>query len=209
MTFAQKMGVNDNIPRGYEVGRAQKYTPEQMDLFKQMFQYAGPDSYLAKLAAGDEEAFQQAEAPAFRQFSGLQGNLASRFSGMGMGSGARGSSGFQNTMNQAASNFAQDLQGRRQQMQMQALQELRGLSRDLLTADPYNQFMIQKQPSQTASFMQGVLPVAGAVAGGIYGGPQGASAGYQIGSAAGSAFGGQPQGQVDWSGISSLPSTWG
>ena len=52
------------------------------------------------------------EAPALKQFSGLQGNLASRFSGMG--SGARRSSGFQNTSNQAASDFAQQLQANKQ-----------------------------------------------------------------------------------------------
>jgi len=83
------------------------------------------------------------EAPALRQFSGLQSNLASRFSGMG-GLGARRSSGFQNTMNSAASNFAQELQANRQNLQRQALQDLMGFSNSLLGQRPQENVLVEK-----------------------------------------------------------------
>lgn len=158
--------VGNKIPSGYKQGQMQQFTPEQMQLFQQMFSHVGPQSYLSKLAGGDEDIFNQIEGPALRQFSGLQGNIASRFSGMG--SGARRSSGFQNTMNQGASDFAQDLQSRRQSLQQQALQELMGLSSNLLGQRPYEQFLIKKQ--QKKPFWQQALgmisPVGGDIASG-------------------------------------------
>ena len=116
----------DKVPSGYKKGQLQQFTPEQMELFKSLFSQLGPDSYLSKLAGGDQSMFEEMEAPALRQFSELQGGLASRFSGMGMG--GRKSSGFQNTTNQAASNFAQDLASRRQSLQQQAIKDLMGMS---------------------------------------------------------------------------------
>ena len=133
-------GPGRSTPRGYE--QVQNFTPEQMDLFKQLFSNVGPDSFLSKLAGGDEGTFNQIEAPALRQFNGLQGNLASRFSGMG-GLGARHSSGFQNTANQAASDFAGQLQGQRQSLQQQALSDLMGYSNQLLGQQPNS--LIEKQ----------------------------------------------------------------
>ena len=70
----------------------QNFSPEQMQMFQQMFGRLGPDSFMGKLASGDQSQFEQMEAPAMRQFAGLQGNIASRFSGQG--TGARRSSGF-------------------------------------------------------------------------------------------------------------------
>lgn len=125
--------------------RFQNFTPEQMGLFQQLFGQVGPESYLSKLAGGDEETFRQMEAPALRQFSGIQGNLASRFSGMGMG--ARHSSGFQNTMGAAGSDFAQQLQSNRQGLQRQALMDLMGISSNLLQQQPYG--LQEKQPKQS------------------------------------------------------------
>lgn len=130
---------------GYKVGQIQQFTPEQMDLFRRMFSNIGPDSYLSRLAGGDESLFAEMEAPALRQFSGLQGNIASKFSGMG--AGARHSSGFQNTMNQASSDFSQDLQSRRQDLQRQAIRDLMGIGNDLLSQRPYEQFLHEKEPS--------------------------------------------------------------
>ncbi len=100
-------GMRESIPKGFKKATLQNFTPEQMQLFQQMFGQVSPDSFTSRLAGGDEEMFNQLEAPALKQFSGLQGNLASRFSGMGMG--GRNSSGFQNTMNSAASDFAQQV----------------------------------------------------------------------------------------------------
>jgi hypothetical protein len=108
---------------GYKPAQMQQFTPDQMQLFQQMFGQVSPDSYLSKLAGGDESMFNQIEAPAMRQFQGLQGNIASRFSGMGSG-GARRSSGFQNTMNQASSDFASDLQSQRMGLQRNAIKDL-------------------------------------------------------------------------------------
>ena len=157
-------GIQGNkIPRGYKMGQMAQYTPEQAQLFQSMFGQVGPNSYLSKLAGGDEDIFNQIEAPAFRQFSGLQGNLASRFSGMG-GVGARRTSGFQNTMGEAASNFAQDLAARRQGLQQSAIQQLGQMSHQLLSERPYEQFLTKKQQPFWKQLLMGA---AGGAAGGL------------------------------------------
>jgi len=135
--------MQEKIPKGYSKGSIQNFTPEMMQLFQQMFGHLGPDSFLSKLAAGDEETFGQIEAPALKQFSALQGQLGSRFSGMG--TGARKSSGFQNTMNSAAQDFAGQLQSQRQGLQQQALQDLMGFSNQLLSQKPNENFLIKKE----------------------------------------------------------------
>ncbi len=147
--------TGNKVPKGYNMGQLQQFTPEQMQLFQQMFSQVSPDSFTSKLANGDEGAFNQMEAPAMRQFSGLQGNLASRFSGMGMG--GRRSSGFQNTMNQASSDFAQDLQSKRVGYQQQAIKDLMGMSSDILGQRPYETYLTPKEPS----FMDKWLQMAG------------------------------------------------
>ncbi len=136
--------TGNKIPKGYKQGQLQQFTPEQMELFQQMFGQVSPESYTSQLAGGDEDLFNEMEAPALRQFNELQGNMASRFSGMG-GTGARRSSGFQNSMSAAGSNFAQDLQGRRQELQRQAISDLMGMSNNLLSQKPYENFMVKKQ----------------------------------------------------------------
>lgn len=130
---------------GYRPTQLQQFSPEQLDLFKHSFSHVGPDSFTSRLAGGDEELFNQLEAPALKQFSGLQGNIASRFSGMG--SGARRSSGFQNTMNQASSDFAQQLQSQRLGLQRNAIRDLSDMSNQLLSQRPYENSLMQKQPS--------------------------------------------------------------
>ncbi len=60
------------IPKGYEQGSMQQFTPEQMNLFKSLFGQVGPDSFTSRLAGGDQSMFEQMEAPAMRQFQGLQ-----------------------------------------------------------------------------------------------------------------------------------------
>ena len=139
-------GMGNKVPSGYKTGRLQNFTPEQMELFKSLFGHLGEGSYLSRLAGGDESLFEEMEAPALRQFSGLQGNIASRFSGLG-GKGSlssRRSSGFNNTMNQASSDFAQDLHSKRQGLQQQAIRDLMGLSNNLLGQRPYEQFLTPK-----------------------------------------------------------------
>lgn len=151
--MSSMIGAGNKVPTGYKVGQMQKFSPEQMELFNSLFGHLSPDSYLSRVAGGDQSMFSEMEAPALRQFSELQGGLASRFSGMGMGS--RRSSGFQNTMNAASSQFAQDLQSRRQELQRQAIMDLMGLSSNLLGQRPYEQFLVQKQ--RKPSFLEKIF----------------------------------------------------
>jgi hypothetical protein len=135
----------DKIPKGYELGQLQQFTPEQMQLFQQLFSHLGPDSFLSQIAGGDQSGFEEMEAPAMRQFEGLIGQNASRFSGQGMGS--RRGSAFQNSTNQITSDFAQDLASRRQSFQRQAIQDLMGYSNQLLGQRPQEKFLKEKPQS--------------------------------------------------------------
>ena len=189
---------NDKVPSGYKAGYLQQYGPEAMDLYQQLFGYLGPDSFLAKLAGGDEGAFAEMEEPALRQFQQLQGGLASRFSGAAGGGSQRSlssqrGSGFRNTMTQASADFAKDLQGQRQQLQRQALQDLFGISHQLLNEKPFQRIFGPKQESQ--GFDWGGLAGAGiGAAGGFFaGGPMGALTGASIGHGIGSGRGSSTQ----------------
>lgn len=162
-----------SAPSGYK--KFQNFTPEQMQLFEQMFSFLGPDSFLSQLASGDEGMFEQLEAPAFRQFSEMQGNLGSRFSGMG--TGGQKSSGFQNTMNTAASNLAQDLQSQRMGLQNQAVKDLMGFSNQLMSQQPYSLIKKEHKPG----FFEQLMKYGAPIVGGMVGGPAGAG----IGAAAG------------------------
>ncbi len=184
MSIGMKGGYNDKLPEGYEAGQIQNFTPEQMNLFKQAFSHVSPDSFTGKLAAGDQEAFAQMERPALQQFNATQGNIASRFSGMGMG--GRKSSGFQNATNSAASDFASNLQSQRMGYQQQAIKDLMGMSSELLGQRPYERFMVENQNDQGFNWGGALGGLAGGVGGFMLGGPggafAGANAGYNIGS---------------------------
>lgn len=180
--------MKENIPKGYKKGTLNNFTPEQMQLFRQSFSDVGPDSYLSRLAGGDQSMFEEMEAPAFRQFNELQGNISSRFSGMG-GTGSRRSSGFQNTMNSAGSNFAQDLASRRQSLQQNAIKELAGLRSELLGQKPQENFLVEKQQKEKKGGWGGLAGAAlGGTAGFFAGGPTGAMAGAKLGHSIGSSF---------------------
>ena len=178
-------GAGNKIPAGYKQGQMQQFTPEQMKLFQSLFGMIGPDSYLSKLAGGDESLFAEMEAPAMRQFGEFQGDLASRFSGMGMGS--RKGSGFANAMTQGASDFASDLQAKRQELQRQAIMDLMGISQNLLSQKPYEKFLIEKQKKKSpwGSMIGAGL---GGLGGFMLGGPAGAFQGAGLGSSLGSNF---------------------
>lgn len=135
--------MQEKIPSGYKKAAINQFTPEQTQLFQQLFSNLSPDSFLGRLAAGDQSMFEQMEAPAQRQFAQSQGNIASRFSGMGLG--GRNSSGFQNTTSQAASDFAQDLQSKRVGLQQQAIRDLLGMSNELLGQRPQEKALVEKQ----------------------------------------------------------------
>lgn len=144
----------EKIPSGFKAGTLQQFSPEQMQLFSQLFSHTGPDSYLSRLASGDQSMFEEMEAPAYRQFAGSLGQIASKFSQPG--TGARKSSGFQNTATSAASNFAQDLASRRQELQRQALMDLMGISNNLLAQRPYERFLTEKPQSFLQSLGSGL-----------------------------------------------------
>lgn len=164
---------SSKTPSGYKSGYQQQFTPEQMLMFQQQFGHLGPDSFLGKIAGGDEAAFSQMEAPAWRDFAQAQGQLASRFSGMGMG--AQKSSGFRNTMGQLGSDFAQNLQSKRMEYRRQALNDLLGYSNQILGQRPYEQFMVEKGPSNFEKAMNYITPIASSAVGGF---SQGFGQGY-------------------------------
>ncbi len=157
----------NKIPKGYKYGQMQQFTPEQMQLFQQLFGQLGPESFLGKLAGGDQSMFEQLEAPAMQQFQGLQGQLASRFSGMG--TGARRSSGFQNTANQASSDFAQQLQSQRLGLQRQAIGDLMGFSNQLLGQRPYEQTLVPKSKNFLEELMLALTGAGGKIGMGMLG----------------------------------------
>jgi len=159
--------LKNKVPKGYQQGTIQNYTPQQMQLFESMFGNVGPNSYTSRLAQGDESLFNEMEAPAFRQFNELQGQNASRFSGMGMG--ARRGSGFQNQQNAATSNFAQDLQSRRQELQRNAIKDLMGMSSDLLEQRPSETFFTKKSRPWWQELLTESIPFAGNALGSYFG----------------------------------------
>src|SRR5258708_26050304 len=105
---SQQAQMKEKRPHGYSQFALNQYTPQQEELFGRQFAQLGPESFTGRLAEGDQSAFEEMEEPALRQFGALQGNIASRFSGMGMG--GRKSSGFQNAMSTASQDFASQLQ---------------------------------------------------------------------------------------------------
>lgn len=155
-------GKGENIPSGYRKSIVQNYTPAQMDLHNQLYSNVGPDSYLSKLSRGDQETFDEMEAPALRQFNELQGGLASRFSGQGLG--GRQSSGFRNASNASAQDFASQLQSNRVNLQRQALMDLMGYSDMMLNQKPYDVGLAEKRqrpPGFWKSFGQSFATSAG------------------------------------------------
>lgn len=171
---------------GYKGTTLPRFTPEQMQLFQSLFGHLGEGSFLSKLAQGDESAFAEMEAPALKQFSGQLGNLASRFSGQGLG--GRHSSGFMNESSNAASNFAQQLASQRNELKRQALSELMGYSNQLLGQQPYEYRYLPKEKSFWEKLFGTASGLGGAALGGAFGGMPGAQLGLGIGNQIGKGF---------------------
>ena len=178
-------GMGHKVPPGYSRGQLQQFTPQQMSFLEQLIGDLGPDSYLWKLMHGDEEAFAETEAPALRQFNELQGNIASRFSGQG-DVGGRRNSGFGHALTSASSNFAQDLQAKRQDLMRQARLDLYGLGQGLLGQRPYEQYLVEK-PNSFLNRLGSTAAGAGVGAGTgfLLGGPKGAALGALAGGGKG------------------------
>lgn len=170
------MMPKSNIPKGYDLASVQQFNPQQHQIFNQMVGMMGPNSFLSNLAGGQGN-FDQMEAPAMREFAGMQGNLASRFSGMGQG--ARGSSGFQNSMTSASQNFAEQLASNRQNLSRQALMDLMNLSNMLMGQRPQENMLVE----QPTSFWN-------KLGGGLAGGAVGAGMGFATGGPVGAGIGG-------------------
>lgn len=143
---------------GYKQIQTPTMSPEQQGLFRQLLGGSQEGissglSHLSGLSKGDPSQFEQMEAPAFRQFAGLQGSIASRFSGFG--SGARRSSGFKNTMNEASNTLAERLQSNRLNMQNEAIEQLLGLGNSLLGKQTFETNFIPRQ--KNPSFLKQIL----------------------------------------------------
>lgn len=193
--FSNRPAGGDIIPKGYNKGQLQQFTPEQMQLFSQLFGNVGQNSFLSRIAGGDEAAFEQMEAPAHRMFQEKLGQLGSRYSQLAPGAmSSQRSGGFQRAGGQLASDFAQDLSSQRMGLQRQALQDLFGMSKDLLHEEPYDRFLVEKpQQQKRSSFLQslmgGLAPAVGAGLGSLLG-PIGTAAGGALGSGLSSMFSG-------------------
>ena len=161
-----------------------------MELYNQLYGLVSPYGRTSRLAMGDEGEFEAMEAPALRQFGQLQGNIASKFSGQGMGS--RKSSGFQNTQTAAAQDFASQLQANRQNLQRQAAMDMMGLSQQLLQQGPYTSGYAHKEGKAGPAGGYGAPTGAllGAGVSGYFSGwnPAAMSAGSSLGSTAGGMF---------------------
>lgn len=157
---------------GYNQVSIPNLSPEQMNLFKQILGSSGSGiqnsiGQLSQLAAGgSEDYWKQLEAPALRQFDQLQGNIASRFSGEGMG--ARRGSGFHNATSGAATDLAERLQSQRLGLQQSAISQLMSLYGNLMGTQTQENFLIPKQKE----WWEELLPAL-AQGGGQYGGTLG------------------------------------
>src|ERR1051326_6595717 len=175
----------DKVPSGYKKFSIQQFTPDQMQLLRDMIQRLGPESFLSKLASGDQSFYEEMENPALKQFGQMQGNLASRFSGLG-GSGSlssQNSSGFQNTMNTAAQDFAEKLQANRLNLQQGAQQDLMNFTSQMLNQRPYEQGLVAKPPKEPSKWGGLIGAGVGALGGSLFGQPMmGAKLGYGFGS---------------------------
>jgi hypothetical protein len=184
--------MKDQKIGGYRVSQIANFTPEQMELLQRMMEQIGPESFMARLAEGDPTLFEEMEAPSKRQFAEAQGNIGSRFSGMGMG--AQKSSGFQNTMNQAASDFAQKLQGDRLGYQTNAIKDMQSMANSLMQQKPYENVVRERKhhgPNAKKTDWGGLIGAGvGGVGGFMLGGPMGAATGASMGYGVGSGKGG-------------------
>jgi hypothetical protein len=158
---------------GYNQVSMPRLNPDQMQLFQQLLVgssgglQAGLSNLSQQAAGGSEDYWKQLEAPAMRQFGELQGQIASRFSGAGMG--GRKSSGFNNAQSGAAAGLSEQLQSNRLGLQQSAIRDLLGLSHTLLGTDTQDNFLIPKKKPWWQDLLSGLGGAAGQ-AGGMFGG---------------------------------------
>lgn len=180
---------------GYDVAQLPTMSPTQIQLFERILGSARPGvessiSDISGLARGDEQAFAPMEKYARKQFQGTLGDIASRFSGLGLG--GRHGSAFENAVEGAGSDLAERLALHRMGYQRQAQQELLNLAQALLGAKTHETFLQPEKKSFWQQLFGAGAPILGAAAGaglGALGGPGGALAGAQLGGRLGSSIG--------------------
>lgn len=174
---------------GYQQLSVPKMSQQGQDIWQKLYSgsQGGVGSSLqglSDIAGGDQSKFAELEAPAQRQLQEMQGGIASRFSGMG--SGARRSSGHQNTQTGAAVDLAERLQGQRLGLQQNAWKQLLGIHSDLMANPTHESFLMKEKQPAWQKWLGASLPwiggAAGAGLGFMGGGPAGAMTGAQIGS---------------------------
>lgn len=180
-------------PKGYRPYSMPTMTPESMNLWKDLIQRSGGGAIsgtdlLNRIASGDESAFEMLEKPAYSAFNRLSGDIASKFSGAGMG--ARQSSGFRSAMTGEAGNLAEQLASNRLGLQLGASERLQDLFKSLLSQQPYQTALSEKSKKKSwlDKFLGIGAPIGGSILGGLFGGPTGAYLGGTIGSGIGSSF---------------------
>lgn len=172
------------VPAGYDPFKVNQFTRGQRKLFGGLFENVTPGSYLDRVARGDQEIYGEIEKPQLRGFTGELGQIASEFSGQGMG--ARRSSGFQNATNKAAADFAQKMMQNRQNIRRDAMKNIFEMSNMLLGQRPAERGLASPE-DEIDPWMKAAGSAIGTIWGAAVGQPY---AGYQIGSEVGNYWGG-------------------
>jgi len=133
---------------GYNQVQTPRLDPQQQQLFSQAFGAISPSiggafGQLGQLAGGNAGAYEELEAPAFRNLQRGLGATASRFSGMG--TGARRSGGFARETGDQSRQLAENLQGQRLGLQQGFMNQLMSLYSSLLGTETHENSLIQKQ----------------------------------------------------------------
>lgn len=155
--------IMPKTPSGYKFLSLPSMTPEQMSLFRERIgqsgRYGGQAvDYLGRLAAGDEGAYEQMEAPALRTYQQrLIPELAERFQQGGM----LKSSAFAGAASEGAADLAERLAAQRAGIQQRSVESLLGLESSLLGARPYESFLQPKKKKWWESLLEGIAPAAG------------------------------------------------
>ena len=164
--YSSSQARQQKVPSGYRQFAINQYTPEQESAFQGVGGLIDPNSFTSRLAKGDQSAFEEMEQPALRQFNDIQGGIASKFSGMGMG--GRKSSGFQNALTSAGQDFASQLQAKRLELRNQAIRDMMGMSEQFLGFRPQDKGLVEKGKKPMPFWQQMML--AGTEAAGKVGG---------------------------------------
>jgi hypothetical protein len=158
---------------GYKAIQTSTKTPGQLDYYNKIMGGIGQgtDAALQGLTSqalgGNEDYWKQLEAPAKRQFQEQQGQIASRFSGMG--SGGRNSSGHQNAQSGASVDFAERLGAQRLGLQKQAWEQLLGMGTHLFDQNLFETSIIPKKKKWWESGLEALSGGLGTL-GGTFGG---------------------------------------